>query len=378
MFANGTLYNFRLMARKAHFSIIYPSSEQHDDLKAMKQYERCKHAILCYTAVKQEQRGNSSIMTELAIDLLLESRVYDKDAADKATLAELKRPHPVICIDIAKRLVLALGCSNLFDHAHPICKSNFETDAVAAVLKDAQSHNLQRSRSGAPTLSWINAVLQSTVCLCLERQINEKLWRLSVPRKTGYLLQGHTLLQHSWFEEKWGLKAPRLDQFKPCTTDTKAKLTAIRGVFKQSQDATSQAFVKHLDAMILGRGDEGGRAVRDFSFHHVQNLKPKFKIDAKTVAARAAACFACHESRKRKAEEEMQQVQEVMRAERNAAFAKRFKLTGHKNKAVKEAARHAIDAYWRQAPKLEVHVNDKVDTATRSLARAATSGKARN
>jgi hypothetical protein len=32
---------------KAHFSVIYPNPKQHGDLKVLKQYERCKHAILC-------------------------------------------------------------------------------------------------------------------------------------------------------------------------------------------------------------------------------------------------------------------------------------------------------------------------------------------
>jgi hypothetical protein len=152
-FGNGTRYDFKLMARKARFSTIYPHQEQYDDLQALKQYERSKHAILCYTAVKQEQQGDRSIMAELAVDLLLESRVYDKDTADKATLAELKTPHPVICIDIARRLVSALGCSSLFDFAHPVLRSDFSRAAVSAVLQAAQSHNQQQGRSGAPTLS---------------------------------------------------------------------------------------------------------------------------------------------------------------------------------------------------------------------------------
>jgi Origin of replication binding protein len=168
MFGDSTLYNFKLMAHKARFSTVYPHQEQSDDLQALKQYERSKHAILCYTAAKQEQQGNRSIMTELAVDLLLESRTYDKNTAEKATLAELKRPHPVICIDIAKRLVSALGISSLFDFAHPVLRSDFSRDAVSAVLKEAQSHNLQRGRSGAPTLAWVNAVLCSTVCVQLE------------------------------------------------------------------------------------------------------------------------------------------------------------------------------------------------------------------
>eukprot|EP00953_Heterococcus_sp_UTEX-ZZ885_P016629 9342-Heterococcus_DN1.PRE.1 len=134
------------MALKAQFSTTYPHEEQHNDLRALKQYGRSKHAVLCFTAAKQEHQGNQSIMTELAVDLLLESRTYDKDTAHKATLAELKKPHPVICIDMAKRLVRALGCNSLFDYDHNILRSHFGTDAVAAVLKEAQSHNLQRGR----------------------------------------------------------------------------------------------------------------------------------------------------------------------------------------------------------------------------------------
>jgi hypothetical protein len=36
-FGNATLYDFKLMASKAHFSTICPNPEQHDDLKALKQ-----------------------------------------------------------------------------------------------------------------------------------------------------------------------------------------------------------------------------------------------------------------------------------------------------------------------------------------------------
>jgi hypothetical protein len=133
-FGSGTLYNFKLMARKAHFSVIYPNPKQHGDLQVLKQYERCKHAILCYAAVKQEQQGNQSIMTELAVDLLLESRVHNGYCTTTATLAELKRPHPVICVDIAMRLLSALGCSSVCDYEHPVRKSDLETDTVAAVL----------------------------------------------------------------------------------------------------------------------------------------------------------------------------------------------------------------------------------------------------
>jgi Origin of replication binding protein len=372
-FGSGTLNNFKLMARKAHFSIIYPSPEQHNDLKALNQYERSKHAILCCAAVKQEQQGKQSIMTELAVDLLLESRVHDKYGTSTATLAELKRPHPVICIDIGKRLLRALGCTSVCDSAHPVRKSDLETGTVAAVLKEAQSHNLQRGRSGVPTLPWINAVLQSTLCLKLTKPIGEDVMRLCIPKKTGPLLRAHTLLQASWFESKWGLKPPRLDQFKPCSTDTKAKLTAIQGIFKQSQDATSQAFVKQLDAMIQRRGDEGGRAVRDFSFNHVQDLKPQFKIDAEMVAARAAQCFASHN--KQKAEDDVLQDEHRIRAERNAAFAARFSSVGHVNKAEREAARQAIDQYLRhrlpEAPLVQVPVSYDIDAATRAEANAA-------
>jgi hypothetical protein len=70
--------------------------------------------------VKKEQQGNQSIMTELAVDLLLESRVHNGDRTTTATLAELKRPHPVICVDIAKQLLSALGCSSVCDYGHPI------------------------------------------------------------------------------------------------------------------------------------------------------------------------------------------------------------------------------------------------------------------
>jgi hypothetical protein len=339
-FGSGTLYNFKLMARKAHFSVIYPNPKQHGDLKVLKQYERCKHAILCYTAVKKEQQGNQSIMTELAVDLLLESRVQNGDPTTTATLAELKRPHPVICVDIAKRLLSALSCSSVCDYGHPIQNSDLEIDAVAAVLKEAQSHNLQRGQSGKPTLPWINAVLQSTLCLELAKQKGADVMNLRIPKSMDPLLQGHTLLQPYWFEEKWGLKPPQLDQFKPCSTDTKAKLTAIQGIFKQSPDATTQALVKQLDAMIVCRGDEGGRAVRDFSFNHVQNLQPQFKIDAETVAARAAQCFASHS--KRKAEDDVLQDEQRIRAERNAAFAARFSLVGHTGRTEREAARQAL------------------------------------
>jgi hypothetical protein len=372
MFGDSTLYNFKLMARKARFSTVYPNPEQHDDLQALKQYERSKHAILCYTAAKQEQQGNRSIMTELAVDLLLESRTYDKDTAEKATLAELKRPHPVICIDIAKRLVSALGISSLFDFAHPVLRSDFSRDAVSAVLQEAQSHNLQRGRSGAPTLAWVNAVLCSTVCVQLElKQIKPEIWTLSIPDNIAPLLRGHTLLQRSWFEEKWGMEPPQLDQFRPCSTDTRAKLVAIQGVFKQSQDATSQAFVKQLDTMIHDRKNEDGRLERGFSFNHVQNIKQKFKIDAETVAARAAACFST--CKKRKTGEDLLEDEQLARAARNAAFAARFRLVSHSNIAEREAARRAIDSYLEQrlpeAPRVEVQASS-CNPATRAEANA--------
>jgi hypothetical protein len=47
-------------------------------------------------------------------------------------------------------------------------------------------------------------------------QIDKKRCRFTTPEKVDILLEGHTLLQPSWFEEKWGLKPPQLDQFKPC------------------------------------------------------------------------------------------------------------------------------------------------------------------
>jgi hypothetical protein len=362
-FGTPSLYTFKLMARKARFSNIYPHPEQHSTLQNLKDYERCRHAILCYTAVHQEHCGNRAIMTELAVDLLLESRVRDKDAASKATLAELKRPHPVICIDIAKRLIQALGCSNAFDTTHAIKANDFKATAVAEVLQEAQLHNLQRGRTGPPTLNWINAVLRSTICLEIDTQHSV----LTTPEKVVILLQGHTLLQPSWFEEKWGLKPPQLDQFKPCITDSKAKLTAIQGIFKQSQDATSQAIVKQLDEMIKRRGDEGGRTVRDFSFDHVQDLMPRFKIDAKTVAARAAACFT--NRNKRSAENALLQNEQTARAERNAAFAARFELLGHDNKAEKEAARQAIDTCLQkrlpEVPEVATEVRYDVDPVAR-------------
>jgi hypothetical protein len=361
------------MARKAHFSTIYPHQEQHDDLQALKQHERSKYGILCYTAAKQEQQGNKSIMTELAVDLLLESRTYDKDTAEKATLAELKRPHPVICIDIAKRLVSALGISSLFDFAHPVQRSDFSRDAVSAVLKEAQSHNLQRGRSGAPTLAWVNAVLCSIVCVQLDRkQFQPEIWKLSIPDNIAPLLRGHTLLQRSWFEEKWGMEPPQVDQFRPCSTDTRAKLVAIQGVFKQSQDATSQAFVKQLDTMIHDRSDECGRVERGFSFNHVQKIMPKFKIDAETVAARAAACFST--CKKRKTGEELLEDEQLARTARNASFAARFKLVDHSNIAEKEAARRAIDSYVKQrlpeAPRMEVQASSGTDPAISAEANA--------
>jgi hypothetical protein len=251
--------------------------------------------------------------------------------------------------------------------------SDLETDAVAAVLKEAQAHNLQRGRSGKPILPWINAVMQSTLCLELAKQKGADDMNLRVPKSMDPLLQGHTLLQPSWFEEKWGLKPPQLDQFKPCSTDTKAKLTAIQGIFKQSPDATSQALVKQLDAMIVCRGDEGGRAVRDFSFNHVQNLQPQFKIDAETVAARAAQCFASHS--KRKAEDDVLQDEQKIRAERNAAVAARFSLVGHTGRTEREAARQAINEYLRhrlpEAPLVQVPVHYDVDAATRAEKNAA-------
>jgi hypothetical protein len=359
-FGTPSLYTFKLMARKARFSNIYLHPEQHNDLRNLKAYERSKHAILCYTAVYQEHCGNRSIMTELAVDLLLESRVRDKDTTSKATLAELKRPHPVICIDIAKRLTQALGCNNVFDNTKAISASDFETTAVAEVLQDAQSHNLQRGRTGPPTLNWINAVLRSTICLEIDTEHSV----LTTPKKMVILLQGHTLLQPSWFEEKWGLKPPELDQFQPCVTDSKAKLTAIQGLFKQWQDATSLAFVKQLDEMIKRRGDEGGRTVRDFSFHHV----PKFKIDAKTVAARAAACFT--NQNKRKAENALLQSEQMARAERNAAFAARFQLLGHDDKAEQEAARQVIDTHLQkrlpEVPKAAVEMRYDLDAVARN------------
>jgi hypothetical protein len=228
---------------------------------------------------------------------------------------------------------------------------------VSAVLKEAQSHNLQRGRSGAPTLAWVNAVLCSTLCVQLDRkQFKPEIWKLSIPDNMGPLLRGHTLLQRSWFGEKWGMEPPQLDQFIPCTTDTRAKLVAIQGVFKQSQDATSQAFVKQLDTMIHDRSDECGRVERGFSFNHVQKIKPKFKIEADTVAARAAACFST--CKKRKAGEELLEEEQLARAARNAAFAARFRLVSHSNIAEKEAARRAIDSYLEQrlpeAPRVEV------------------------
>jgi hypothetical protein len=64
-FGQATLYTFKLMARKAQFSMIYTHPAQHNNLQDLKAYERCKHAILCYTAVDQERSGNQSIMTEL-------------------------------------------------------------------------------------------------------------------------------------------------------------------------------------------------------------------------------------------------------------------------------------------------------------------------
>eukprot|EP00953_Heterococcus_sp_UTEX-ZZ885_P004165 2747-Heterococcus_DN1.PRE.1 len=314
-------------------------------------------------------------MIELAVDLLLESRTYAKDTAHKATLAELKKPHPVICIDMAKRLVRALGCNSLFDYDHNILRSHFGTDAVAAVLKEAQSHNLQRGRSGTPTLSWINAVLQSTMCLRLHKPETSKqeIWTLAIAKNISHLLHGHTLLQPSWFQEKWGLTPPKLDQFKPSSTDTKAKLTAIQSIYKQSQDPTSQAFVQQLDVMIQDRGNERGRVERDFSFDHVQIIKPKFKIDAKTVAARATAFF--HEHKKRKAEHQLLKDVQSSRADRNAAFAARFPLLRHNNAADEEAARHAIDAYMTQrlpdAPKIEVVASSSTDPVMQAAINAA-------
>jgi hypothetical protein len=77
------------------------------------------------------------------------------------------------------------------------------------------------------------------MCVQLDKkQIKPEIWKQSIPDNIGHLLRGHTLLQPSWFKEKWGLDPPKLDQFKPCSTDTRAKLIAIQGVFKQSQEAT--------------------------------------------------------------------------------------------------------------------------------------------
>jgi hypothetical protein len=90
----------------------------------------------------------------------------------------------------------------------------------------------------------------------------------------------------------------------------------------------------------------------------VQKIKPKFKIDAETVAARAAACFST--CKKRKTEEELLE-DEQLRAARNASFAARFKLVDHSNIAEKEAARRAIDSYLKQrlpeAPRMEVQTS---------------------
>jgi hypothetical protein len=168
------------------------------------------------------------------------------------------------------------------------------------------------------------------------------------------------------------MKPPQLDQFRPCSTDTRAKSVAIQGVFKQSQDATSQAFVKQLDTMIHDRSDECGRVERGFSFNHVQNIKPKFKIDAETVAARAAACFS--NCKKRKTGEELLEDEQLARAARNAAFAARFRLVSHSNIAEKEAARRAIDSYLEQrlpeAPRVEVQASSGTDPAIRAEANA--------
>jgi hypothetical protein len=244
---------------------------------------------------------------------------------------------------------------------------------VSAVLKEAQSHNMQRGRSGAPTLAWVNAVLRSTVCVQLElKQIKPEIWKLSIPDNMGPLLRGHTLLQRSWFKEKWGMEPPQLDQFRPCSTDTRAKLVAIQGVFKQSQDARSQAFIKQLDTMIHDKSDECGRVERGFSFNHVQKIKQMFKIDAETVAARAAACFST--CKKRKTGEELLEDEQLARAARNASFAARFQLMDHSNIAEKEAARRAIDSYLKQrlpeAPRMEVQVSSGTDPAIRAEANA--------
>jgi hypothetical protein len=124
--------------------------------------------------------------------------------------------------------------------------------------------------------------------------------------------------------------------------------------------------------------------LRDFSFNHVQNLKPKLTIDAETVAARAAACFT--NSNKRKAEDELlhneqtansEGVYGLARAERNAAFAARFSLVDHSDTTDKEAARHAIDAFSREripeAAKVEVELSgvDPVTRAERNVMYAA-------
>jgi hypothetical protein len=283
-------------------------------------------------------------------------------------LAELKKPHPVICIDIAKRLTQALGCSSVLGNTHAISASDLQTTAVAEVLQYAQSHNLQGGRIGPLTLNWINAVLRSTICM----QIDKKRCRLTAPEKVDILLEGHTLLQPSWFEEKWGLKPPHVDHYKPCITNSKAKLTAIKGIFKQAQDATSQAFVKQLDEMIDRRGDEGGRAVRDFSFDHVQDLTPRFQIDAEAVAARAAACFT--KQNKRSAEGVLLQSEQMSRAERNATFAARFQLLSHDHTEDQDAARQAIDAYLQkrlpEAPKVAVEMLYNVDPTARATRNA--------
>jgi hypothetical protein len=125
--------------------------------------------------------------------------------------------------------------------------------------------------------------------------------------------------------------------------------------------------------MLQDRANESGRIKRDFSFNHVQQIKPKFKIDAETVASRAAACFSI--LNKRKADEELLGDEQLARAAQNATFAARFQLVAHSETAEKEAARRAIDLYLKarlpEAPRVEVQACSGTDPAIRAEANAA-------